>query len=405
VSQSVRCCAEYALRIFVVLEAAQAGAGQRDSAWHFVVALFMLPAVLLAPVNGALSNSLPKRLVLVASSAFCSLVLLFFCYWPHAWLLCVALVALGSAAYSPARLALLPAAAHDTRWPLSRVVAAIETGAVLSMVVGMLLGGKLALQTWPDVASRFAFLHELQTPVAIAAIFLLNVLCLATAFPVWFASDVRRPEAPAAALRGFFRDCRRVFGATATGFPLLALALFRGIVTALSGALIAVVLSAQSEPAQTPFHALMLIAVLVMLGTAMGSFVAGLGKDPARLMILVPLGTTGLCAALAGVGWLGRVPPGLCVAAGFCGGLINVPLLARYQAGVPADARGNGMTVLNTTGYVCMIAMSLVMAGLGRTQVLSALGQVWFVTGLTGACTIAAWRLAARETASAANET
>ncbi|MFN4259325.1 MAG: hypothetical protein ACK4RK_08495, partial [Gemmataceae bacterium] len=58
-SQVGRNMADHCLRIFVVLAAAEMGAAQRDSAWHLVVALFVLPAIFLAPINGALSNSLP----------------------------------------------------------------------------------------------------------------------------------------------------------------------------------------------------------------------------------------------------------------------------------------------------------------------------------------------------------
>ena len=60
-SQVARIVADNALRVFVLLWIAEAGRAQRDYAWHLVAALLMLPAVLLAPCNGAICNSLPKR--------------------------------------------------------------------------------------------------------------------------------------------------------------------------------------------------------------------------------------------------------------------------------------------------------------------------------------------------------
>lgn len=113
--------ADYGLRVFVVLNAARAGEGQRDSAWHLATALSMFPSIFLVPLYGAAGNSFPKRTVLVGTTAYTTLILTAFAWWGQGWMVCVGLVALGSALYGPTRHALLPAAAQDTRWPLPRV--------------------------------------------------------------------------------------------------------------------------------------------------------------------------------------------------------------------------------------------------------------------------------------------
>jgi hypothetical protein len=95
--------------------------------------------------------------------------------------------------------------------------------------------------------------------------------------------------------------------------------------------------------------------------------------------------------ALGCVAWTPPVPAWLCVWVGMCGGLVNVPLLATYQASVPPDARGNGMAILNTAGFVSMTTMSLLLAGLAGAGVLTARGQLWFVAVLGALSAAAAW--------------
>src|SRR5436309_219827 len=62
-----RVMADNCLRIYVALEFARLVAEGKQSAWHLVTLLLMLPAVLFAPFNGAICNSLPKPRVLIGS--------------------------------------------------------------------------------------------------------------------------------------------------------------------------------------------------------------------------------------------------------------------------------------------------------------------------------------------------
>src|SRR5438128_268602 len=87
-SQVARIMADNCLRVFVVLEMARWRTAERDAAWHLVSALLVLPAVFLSPINGALSNSLPKRWVLAGSALYCLSVVLGFGLNGGPWLVC-----------------------------------------------------------------------------------------------------------------------------------------------------------------------------------------------------------------------------------------------------------------------------------------------------------------------------
>jgi 1-acyl-sn-glycerol-3-phosphate acyltransferase len=76
---------------------------------------------------------------------------------------------------------------------------------------------------------------------------------------------------------------------------------------------------------------------------------------------------------------------------GAAAGLINVPLAATYQAALPADARGNGMAVRNFADFLAITAMSLVMYGLAKGQILLPDGQLWLVALLALAAAAVAW--------------
>jgi predicted MFS family arabinose efflux permease len=230
-------------------------------------------------------------------------------------------------------------------------------------------------------------------PATVLAIWALGLISLVAALPTHFPADARRPESPAAALRGFFRDAGRIVADRPALAALLGLAAFRGIVAVAVGALIAAVLARQDADNGASYRALMTVALLSMAGAALGSVLAGLQADRRRALGLVPIGTTGLALALAWVALMPTVPLVLCIAVGALGGMMNVPMIVAYQTAVPEDARGNGMTILNSAGYLSITAMSLTMAGLSAIRVLTATGQLVAVAGLAGLAAVAAWCL------------
>ena len=379
-SQVARVMADNCLRLFVVLELATAGTGLRDGAWHLVTAILMVPAVFLAPVNGALSNSLPKPRVLIGSAAFCLVVAVAFMIVNGPWLACWALVAVGAAVYSPTRYALLPAAAIDTHLPLTRINGWIEMGASAAVVAGLTLG----LDTFDYEVSQFE--------AALVLSGSLNLLGFVAALPVRFASDVRRPEAPGQAVAGFFRDCGRILGQPEARACLIGLASLRGVLTAMIGALAAATFTGRYTIPQ-----LIDVGAWILGGVALGSLLAGCQRHPRRVLSFVAIGATGLAAGLALVAF--GVLPGkvLCVVLGVMGGLINVPLAATYQAALPADARGNGMAVRNFADYVVIALFAGLFYGLAGSEVLSIAGQFWLLAALAALLAAAAWWTFIRE--------
>jgi 1-acyl-sn-glycerol-3-phosphate acyltransferase len=405
ISQVARVMSDHCLRIFAVLHTAAAGGGQRDAAWHVVVALWVLPSIFLSPINGAIANSLPKPRVLRGTALFCLAVILIFGLVGGGWLGCVALLAIGSAVYGPTRYALLPAAAQDCGLPLSRVNGWIEMGTATAIVAGMVLGGSLYGAGGAAPETRFAAVAEWAPslralggmPAAVVAALGMSVVAWLALWPVAFRADVRRAESGLAALSGFFRDAGRIWRRPETRDLLLGLAGVRALGAAVAGAAIAQALSqADGAAADSAFQALLRVAVWTMVGAAAGSLLAGVQGHPRRALGLVPIASTGLLIALlCSIGY--ALPWWLYVIVGVMIGLVHVPLSAAYQAAVPADARGNAMAVLSTTGFVFMTIMSLLIAGLARFQVISATGQMVLVAAVAALGTMAAWLAFARD--------
>src|SRR5262249_29587031 len=153
-----------------------------------LAALLLLPAILLAPLSGSLSNCVSKRLVLFASAGYCALVVAVFGLLHGPWPACWALIGVGAAVYRPACSSLLPAASVDARVPLTRLCGWMETGTMASVVGGALLG----------TAWHGTFFGAWDAAVVLAAS--LNFVALVTALPAQFAGDVRRPESIGPAL-------------------------------------------------------------------------------------------------------------------------------------------------------------------------------------------------------------
>jgi len=384
--------ADNALRMFVVLHIAQFGGWAQESAWHWVNIFYYLPFILLAPINGAIGNELPKRWVLVGSAAYCLA-------WVSAWSVGIAtpmsmvawgielsLVMVGAAIFSPARYALLPAAAHDSHMALTRVNGLIEMGASVAGIGGMIL--TLRLPTWFAGIGNSS-LNSGEVAVVLLALLIVNLICVIAALPVWFSSDIRRPESAGQAVVGFFRDCRRIWQVRDARASLLFLAGFWGLLMAGSGAVFAFTLAFSSESGQID---LLRALLLVAAGTAAGAFLAGFQGHSRRALGLVPLGGIGMLAALAWAGGSLTSITGPALILGFMAGLVLVPLRSMYQSAVPADARGNALAVSNTANYLMVIVLALPIYGLTHAQVMTGTGQLWFIATLAGcASLIAGW--------------
>jgi 1-acyl-sn-glycerol-3-phosphate acyltransferase len=378
-SQVARVAADNALRFFVVL-LCYFGAFH-NTAWYLGTLLLMVPAVLLAPVNGAIANSLPKPAVLVGAAALSLVATVAGTLGlsrdeQTAWLGVWAIAAIAAALYGPTRYALLPAAAYDTHWPLTRLNGLFEMGAAAAVVGGMLLAIELYASEWPAVPMLAA---------------LLGAVALLLALPVRFPSDVRRPSSAMQAIRGFFADARAVVADRELRICLIGLALVRAIITGLTGALMPGVLT--DHTLTTEQIATVLGWVMwIMAGFGLGALLAGLVSHPRRVQGLVPLGAVGLAASLALAAVSLEPDAILLVTLGGMTGLINVPLASTYQADLPADARGNGMAVRNFADYLAVALATLMLAILAGPSAVSPTTQMLLLAGVAAlAALFAAW--------------
>jgi 1-acyl-sn-glycerol-3-phosphate acyltransferase len=387
-SQTARALGDWCLRMFVVLRVADLGREESDSSWHEVTAVYIAPFILLAPLNGILSNNLPKRWALVGACAFSLAVLLgFSAMGPgsehgSSWLICLALVAASTAVYSPTRYALLPAAARDTGIPLARINGWIEMGSSAAIVLAVAIALELDQGIW------FGW-HA--APV-LAVVF--SLVALLAALPARFPSDDWRSEPPLRAIIDFFKDCRRVATDAETRGSLIGLACFMGLILAGSGAMVARVLNDDSVGAGMNRAQNI---ILVGIGVAVGSMLASFQGHPRRSLGLIPFGAVGLLISLAWAA-LSRDPRWACLMMGIMAALANVPLRAAYQAALPADARGNGLAVSNTVNYLVTVVLALVLIGLVHLHVLSTpAAQLWFLAALCAGGALAAWWVWHRE--------
>ena len=324
------------LKLFLLL-AWQHQGSQIDSGWHLLIILWMLPALVLAPFNGALSNSLPKPYVLIGSGALgLAAVLCGGADWLP-WIVCWQFVAISFAVYGPLRFALLPAASVDARLPLTRINGLFEMGAAGAIVAGIVLG--------------FAGFTDQGTIIAILA---LNVFTLLLALPVRFPSDVYRPEQPLQSVLGFFRDTGRIWRISQARVCLIGLAILRGLILGFAVAMLGVSRNASGLRDQ------LLELGLFGLGMAAGSFLVSLQKHARRVLGLVPWGASGVAVCLLLVALTAKAPlaPALCLALGIAYAFVRVPLLATYQVLVPADARGNTMALCNFAEYAVVAVVA-----------------------------------------------
>jgi 1-acyl-sn-glycerol-3-phosphate acyltransferase len=383
-SQAARVLADGCLCLLAIIECSSASAKGKVSAWHLAMVVFVAPFIVLAPLNGCISNTLSRRGVLVGSAAFSLVAVLVCAALRLPWMWCLGVVGPSAALYSAARHAMLPAAARDADMSLPRLVGWMEPGAALALALSVFIGMHIL-----EPGSLSEGLSVVLRAVLVLAG--LDVICLLGALPASFPSDTRRPESPGEAITGFFRDVRRFVRDRHAGPSLLSLASFQALATVGVGTLLADSLGRREEGLKALIPAL----ILAGIGLALGSAAAALVGHPRRCLGLVPPGAAALVAAL---GWtMGtRSPEGAvtalpCLLVGFTGGLLSVPLRAAYLASLPADARGNGASAMNMAVYAATaILAGSIMASVTAGGVTTALT---LLTTLAAVGAVATWKV------------
>jgi 1-acyl-sn-glycerol-3-phosphate acyltransferase len=381
-SQIARVTADNALRFFVCLQYAKLGEDQKNSAWHLVTAVFMLPAIVLAPVNGALCNRVPKGRLL-SGSALAALVVTALCVVVDGpWMVCWGLVAVTAAIYGPTRDALLPAAAADAKWPLTRSNAFIDMAAA-----GAFIAGTAMILCWPVVGKP-----PVDQFVQVAVICLLYAAAFSLALRMNFPSDVRREEQLPQAMRSFFKDGRTIWNLREARPCLVGMSGLRGVIIGMTG----VLLPTMTDGGEV-FTRIASIGCWIAAGVGIGSLLAGVQKHPRRMLGLVPWAGLGMTLSLLWAASAGMPSDWLCGVFGIMVGLINVPLASTYQLALPPEVRGNGMALRNMAdGLVAAVTAGMLFA-LASYADFSVAVQLWLIAAIALVATLAAAWIFRRE--------
>ncbi len=408
VSQTARSLADSCFCILIVLHLARAGGKEFGHAWQPIVLLMTLACILLAPLSGAINNSLPKRWILAGSTAFSLCAAALFgplAGWtggPWLWSLAVGVVAANAAVYYAARDALLPVLAEGSRLQLPRVNGWIEMGCVAGLVIGLILGAQADQLSQPGMGAVFEGagipsppaeqLQQQGFSVQRTAVMGLYLLAMLTALAVRFSRDTDRPEPLARSLIGFFKDSQHVLKERKTRAYLVGLTGFW--VEIVSGA--GLVLAYQGNlKASLEGGILSQLLSWVGGGLVVGALVASVQGHPCRSLGLVPLAATVLPVALvcsvtsSDVRWP-------CLTLGVAGGLGLVPLRAGYQATVPSDTRGNAM-VLASTVQCFLLAAVVVLLQMAHFRLLTPAGLMYLLAGCATAGALLSWWAHLRE--------
>jgi 1-acyl-sn-glycerol-3-phosphate acyltransferase len=287
------------------------------------------------------------------------------------------LSAIGSTIDGPIRHAMLPAAAADTQWPLTRINGMFEMGANIAVVAGMIL------------ILEFDSLHEvmLYSPwLVFNAILLLNGFASLATLPVAFPSDTRRSEPPLRALRGFFTDGWAIWKDREARICLLGLAGLRGVIIGIIGVLLACVIDDKDF-----FMKIVSSAGWLAGGMALGSLLAGTQRHPRRVLGFVAWGGIGLTISLIWAAASDTPGDWVCALFGVMAGLINVPLLTTYQIALPPDARGNGMVVRNMTDSLFTAVAAVMLFVFTQHGGVSPPVVLWLIAAIAAGATGAAW--------------
>jgi 1-acyl-sn-glycerol-3-phosphate acyltransferase len=406
ISQVARTLADICLRSFIILHVLQIGVPQDRAVWVRIIAVMLAPFILLCPVSGALSNGLPKRWILVGSAAFCLCITAmlgavggdFAESW--FWFLNLGLLGTGHAVYSPARYALLPAAAQDARLPLNRVTGWIDVGCASGMVAGLLVTYSSASFSWPNAlavseweSGPLSQSEPWHFPATLGVALGCDLLATLAALPVYFLSDPRRPESRALALGNFPRDSKLILKDRAAYGSLVGLACYLGMVAAALATALAVV---PSPLLDSPCAMIPQSLLLAGVGAANGCLLAAIQGHPRRMLGLVPPAALGMAAALT---WATIDSNCTCVwfLVGFLGAVLAVPLRTEFQSAIPADARGNGMALMNAATYLSMGGVSLSLLAFGWLDFLTPPAQLGVLAASAAGGAMFVWRALLRE--------
>jgi 1-acyl-sn-glycerol-3-phosphate acyltransferase len=386
-SQFARALADGCFYTFVVLQLIGRAQNRSSDAWGeilavvtmpFFLAAATIPFVVLAPVNGAVCNNLPRRWLLVAGAGFCLCVTILLGAGGanppfQAW--AIVLYILGVAIHTTARSALLPSAAADALLPLTSATGWIQASSGAGIGVCLLC---------------CVFLVSPNGPVVLAGSAATNLLAAVTALAARFPSDTRKHTSASKALTGFFLDAGTILRNQKQAGRLLGQGALLALLVAVVYALLGSPLGAEPN-LEAPKQ-----AISAALGFAVGSLLVSVQEHPRRALGLLAYSAfvfflTVIWAAL------GLRLPGQSLTLAMAAAVMLVPLRCAYLAGLPADGRGNGAAVLNLSNCVFAVAAALLSGHLLRMRTIDPTWFLWAVAGLAAAFSVVVWWVFLRE--------
>ncbi len=351
--------------------------GQPEWQRAALVPMFALFYVILAPFVGAIADALPKGRVMFFSNLIKVVGCLMMLFGSHP-LMAYAIVGLGAAAYSPAKYGIL-----TELLPNSQLVKAngwIEGLTILSIILGVLLGGQLIGQTISShlLAFDFPWIDTgIDTPPEAAIAAMVGLYALAAAFNL----RIPRTDAPlqpiAHSFFGLIRDFQacnvRLWSDKLGQISLATTTLFWGV----SGNLRYIVLAWAAVALSYETTQASALVGVVAIGTAVGAVVASLRMRLDQATRVIPLG---IAMGLLVLGmnfitdlWI-AVP--FLIMLGALGGFLVVPMNALLQhRGHNLMGAGRSIAVQNFNEQACILGLGALYAGMTMLG-LSAFGAI-----------------------------
>jgi len=355
---------------------------------------FVISYVLLAPLVGALADSMPKGRVMLITNGIkivgCSLMLMMF----HP-LVAYAIVGLGAAAYSPAKYGILT----ELLPPRQLVVANgwIEGTTVGSIILGTALGGVLIS---PHVAASLLSIDmpfietDIETPPQ-AAIAVIMALYLAAAVFNWFIPDTgvdhRIPSKNPLFLVREFSHCVALLWKDRLGqISLATTTLFWGAGATLQF----IVIEWSSRVFGWDLSRSAYMMGVVALGIAIGAILAARFVSLRGAVRVLPIGALMGVVVIAMI-FVHQLPLALLlmVIIGACAGFFVVPMNAVLQhRGHVLMGAGHSIAVQNFNENIGVLVMVGLYAMMVRSGISVSAAIVIFGIFVSGAMLLVIWR-------------
>ncbi len=341
-----------------------------ESQWQVpaLTAMFAFPYVVLAPLLGAFADAVPKGQVMFYANGIKVVGCLMMLFGVHP-LLSYVVVGIGAAAYSPAKYGIL-----TELLPNSQLVKAngwIEGLTILSIIIGILLGGQLVE---PNLSAHLLAmdLPLINTGIDTAPETAIAILILLYLIAALFNTQIPRTEAPLQRLahsvpvlmRDFMSCNQRLWRDKLGQISLATTTLFWGV----SGNLRVIVFGwAAAALAFTTTQSSVLVGY-VAVGIAVGAVVTSLFMRLHQATKVIPLGIL-MGVLLIGMNLItsANVAIPFFIMLGAIAGFLVVPMNALLQhRGHNLMGAGRSIAVQNFNEQACILFISAFYSGMTK---------------------------------------